>query len=180
MAPPKGSPTIAATEVTANGTTTSTTLSCYPVTYFSSNASGRFATAEYGYTGGLQGMLRARSLDLGPWQYNRWCIDESSGAWVLQFVSSSSYFVSEEQNDTGLYQYMLRARATVIGPWEKYMIECEDNFGDYAFKSLENNNWVTTEMGSNYSGSNQWMMRARAGSVGPWEMYYAGPMCPGG
>jgi hypothetical protein len=179
--PPAASATLVnATQVDATGATSSLTLDCYPVTYFSSNAAGQFATAEYGYNEPYTGMIRARSTTLGPWQMNRWCIDESSGAWVLQFVAANSYFVSAELGySPGTHYYgMLRARSDTIGAWEKYAIQCQNTSGAYAFKSTANNMWVSTELG--YTGSDKWMLRARSSSVGPWEQYFAGPMCEGG
>jgi hypothetical protein len=94
------------------------------VTYILDTRNNRYVTAEVRYSGGNNGMLRARGTDVLAWekfQFIRWGPNPSM--YVIRSLANGKY-VSAELNYTGNSKYMLRARATAIGNWEKFIIPC--------------------------------------------------------
>jgi hypothetical protein len=89
-----------------------------------SERNGRYVTAEFGYTGVDNGMLRARATSIGIWEkfkIQRW--GEHGSMYTIRSLRYSRY-VSTERGYGGVRHNMLRARASSIGPWEKYFILC--------------------------------------------------------
>lgn len=83
-------------------------------------------------------------------------------------------YVSVEINYTGVDKYMLRARASSPGSWERLEF-CWGTGGgnplNVSIRSLQNGLWVSSEQG--YTGARWGMLRARASSIGPWEVFYS-------
>jgi hypothetical protein len=83
-------------------------------TYQATLANGLLVTAELGYTGSVNGMLRARtSGNAGTWENN---------TVSHVFTAANGSYVTTELDYTGSEYAMLRARPnqTSIGPWEKF------------------------------------------------------------
>ena len=136
---------------------------CTIYNYFgASNA--KYVSAELGYGGNLNGMLRARASLPGPWETFRICTDGTAHWFNSQ---ANGKYVSAELGRTGTDHGMLRARASSVGPWERFEI---GRYGNYdTIKSLANNRYVSAERG--YGGVRAGMLRARATTVGPWEKF---------
>ncbi|MEV6487597.1 hypothetical protein AB0M20_03005 [Actinoplanes sp. NPDC051633] len=132
---------------------------CYDVALFN-EANRRWVSAEIGYAGSDNGMLRARATAIGPYERFEICyLSTDNYNFSLRSLANNRW-VSAELGYTGSRYAMLRARATSIGPWEK--------FSGYAeIQNSGNHRWVSAELG--YSGSLNGMLRARAGTIGPWE-----------
>ena len=88
-------------------------------TTLKSAANGKFVAAEWGYSGLQNGMLRARSSSLGPWE--KFQIDSGHNPCAFMTLTVMKY-TSTEVNRTGIEYAMLRARSDVWGPWEKYEV----------------------------------------------------------
>lgn len=100
---------------------------------FRSEVTGFFVTAEFGYDGDRQGMLRARGAGLGLWQqftpvFYATGVPTGSpkGSRVLALKVSEKdettpVYVSADASETG--DGLLRARATSVGSWEKFVLE---------------------------------------------------------
>ncbi|OJF10950.1 hypothetical protein BG844_29205 [Couchioplanes caeruleus subsp. caeruleus] len=132
------------------------------------NANGRWVSMEKGYSGGDNGMLRARATVVGPWERYVVCRDNVTGYtyWASQ---DTGRVVSTELGYSAGDYGMLRARATIVGPWEQYYT----TFGPgnwFSMYAYGNARWVSTEIG--YSAGDNGMLRARATVIGPWELYY--------
>lgn len=135
-----------------------------------SNANGLYVSAELGYTGGNQGMLRARGSQVGPWEkFSLYYLGD--GTWTMQSQANGLY-VSTEIGYTGGNYGMLRARSSQIGPWELYYV-IPTGGDSFALQSYANNNYVSAELG--YTGGNYGMLRARATQIGPWEQFHVAP-----
>lgn len=85
-------------------------------------SNGLYVSAELGYSGNLNGMLRARASSIGPWEqfslfygggdaHGSYSLRAANGLWVSAEVG---YATSDP-----LYG-MLRARVDKIGPWERF------------------------------------------------------------
>ena len=136
---------------------------CTIYNYFGAS-NGKYVSAELGYGGNLNGMLRARASSPGPWETFRICTDGTAHWFNSQ---ANGKYVSAELGRTGTDHGMLRARATSVGPWERFVI---GRYGNYVtIKSLANNRYVSAELG--YGGVRAGMLRARATTVGPWEKF---------
>ncbi|MEV6487598.1 hypothetical protein AB0M20_03010 [Actinoplanes sp. NPDC051633] len=131
---------------------------CYDVALFN-EANRRWVSAEIGYAGSDNGMLRARATAIGPYERFEICYATATRFSIRSWANGR--WVSAELGYTGSRYGMLRARATSIGPWERF----NSTFSE--IQSDENRRWVSAELG--YSGSLNGMLRARAGSAGPWE-----------
>lgn len=145
---------------------------CTPLYGIYATNSGHFVSAEFGFPGGYNGMLRARNPSIGPWETFRLCSDNIH--WIID-AWGSGLWVSAELGYGGGDWAMLRARASQVGPWEQFRIYCfTDN--TCAFQNGPNGLLVAAEFG--YGGDHNGMLRARTGglTVGPWErfnFYYA-------
>jgi hypothetical protein len=138
---------------------------CFGNVTITSLGNGRLVSAELGYTGANNGMLRARATAVGPWEVYTVCFNGSATTIQSQ---ANGRFVSAELGYSGANNGMLRARATVVGPWEKFSIDsCGGNC--VTIHSTANNRFTSAELG--YSGANNGMLRARATVVGPWERF---------
>ncbi|SNQ48911.1 conserved exported hypothetical protein [Frankia canadensis] len=127
-----------------------------------------YVSTEIGGTGDRQNLLRARAGAVGPWEKFNICFYD--GYETIASVANNRY-VSAEKNLTGEYYRSLRARATEIGPWEKFTISCPGTAAprDCTIFSQATQRYVSVEK-SGVSGQNQGVLRARASSVGPWEI----------
>ncbi|MFB4303576.1 hypothetical protein [Actinomadura sp. NTSP31] len=137
--------------------------------FISSDANGRYVSAELGYDDGDWGMLRARADAIGPWEhYTFHC---SNSTWWLQSDANGRY-VSAELGYSGGDGGMLRARADVVGPWEKFALYRGAASGTWAIRSLENGRYVSAEL--RYDDGDAGMLRARNATIGPWEQFAIG------
>jgi hypothetical protein len=83
-----------------------------------SNAAERWVTAEFGYTGGEYGMLRARATGIGSWERYRFATYPG-----VPFGIQSNYnglWVSAELGNPEPTYAMLRARSGTRGAWENF------------------------------------------------------------
>jgi len=89
-----------------------------------SHRNGRYVSAEFGYTGVDNGMLRARATSIGIWE--KFKIEQWGPNGSMYTIRSLRYgrYVSTELGYGGVRHNMLRARASTIGAWEKYFILC--------------------------------------------------------
>jgi hypothetical protein len=124
----------------------------------------RYVSAELGYGGKLNGMLRARAVNPGPWEQYNTCHDDTA-FWL---EAANGRYVSAELSYPGVDKGMLRARATTPGSWERFQIS-RFMGGWYTIKAERNNRYVSVEHG--YGGVRHNMLRARATAVGPWEKF---------
>ncbi|WP_371785072.1 fascin domain-containing protein [Streptosporangium subroseum] len=155
-----------------NSTSPSTLIpGVYPLRFL---AEGYYAVAElgYAYPGNDKGMLRTRSMTIGPWEQFYFIWDSGTSSWLLFSIGASSYVTTElgyayPGNDRG----MLRARSTAIGPWEQFELLFSSGSGTYALRSKANGMYVTTELGYAYPGNDRGMLRARSTTIGPWEQF---------
>lgn len=125
----------------------------------------RLVSAELGYPGDFNGMLRARADVLGPWE--QFDLTWDGSFWNLRSTANGLY-VSAELGYGGDFYGMLRARAGGIGPWEQFNLYT-DGSGVYALQSAANGLFVSEELG--YGGDFHAMLRARSGGIGPWEVF---------
>jgi hypothetical protein len=139
-------------------------VECFNVyTYLLSKANSRFVSAEVGYTGSRQNMLRARATTVDDWELFIPCFDENYD--YLYSVGAQRY-VSAEVGYGGSYYAMLRARATVPDLWERFIIGCDR----FCFvQSAENGLLTSAELG--YPGGDYGMLRARSGVFDLWEQF---------
>lgn len=142
---------------------------CYYNVGFYSLANGQWVSAEVDYTDQYYGMLRARAPGIGPWETFSLCLNDVTGNWNIWSVQSG-YYVSAELGDPPYYYGMLRARATSLGPWEQFNLFCDSN-GRLVIQSAANGDFVSAEIGSDYTDGAYGMLRARATEIGPWEEY---------
>lgn len=135
-----------------------------------SNANGKFVSAELGsgYPGDYYGMLRARASSPGPWESFTLC--NWGTYWTLESNANHRY-VSVEVGYQGQWYGMLRARGTTIGPWERLG---KNNVGSPALFTLysdQNFLYVSAEIGTASTDWTYGMLRARASTVGNWEVF---------
>lgn len=138
----------------------------FPIhTAIQSAANSRFVSAELGYTGNRQNMLRARAKAVNEWEFYAVCSD---GTYDYFVSLANGLFVSAEIGYTGRLQGMLRARATVPDAWERFHIDCSAPLG-CSIQSAQTGLFVSAELG--YSGGDYGMLRARAKAVDLWEQF---------
>ncbi|WP_283136608.1 fascin domain-containing protein [Rhizohabitans arisaemae] len=138
---------------------------CVPDIALTSLANGRFVSAELGYTGADEGMLRARAGQKGTWERFTICFDGVNSTIRSQ---ANGRYVSAELSYGGADNGMLRARATVVGSWERFSFEsCGDRCT--VIRSTANGRLVSAEL--RYAGADYAMLRARATAVGEWERF---------
>ncbi|MEU9448693.1 hypothetical protein [Streptomyces sp. NPDC048277] len=128
--------------------------------------SGKYVSAELGYSGDDYGMLRARADAIGPWEQFDICRNDVTNTYAIRSSNSGKY-VSAELGYSGDDYGMLRARADGIGPWEQFTFEPTGS--GYAIRSSSNGKYVSAELG--YTGDQYGMLRARADGIGPWEQF---------
>jgi hypothetical protein len=153
---------------------------CFPRTYIQPdpNANGPFVSAEVGYTGEDNGMLRARSVSVGPWELFKVC-PTVDGFYTIK-SEYNNLLVSAEFGYTGPRFGMLRARTpeNQAGPWEKFAVST-----DHAYPTLVNiespsspqlmgSTMVSAEFG--YTGKDNGMLRVRGQTLipGDWERFH--------
>ena len=78
-------------------------------------SSGGIVSVELEYAGYKQGMLRARSSSIGPWEKLRICRHEN---FQTIFSVAAQRYVSVELDYDGADKGMLRARTDKAGAWE--------------------------------------------------------------
>jgi len=149
-----------------------------------SQANGKLVTAEVGYPsstypygGNHSGMLRARTYqwDVGAWEvfeldcrgdYGRFAIrayNPRSGLWD-RYVTADLY----NSDHPG----MLRAIATSVGARETFTFNVTGGSAERqegTLRNVANSRYVSME--KNYTGRDQYMLRARASQVGGWERF---------
>lgn len=96
--------------------------------------------------------------------------------WALEV---NGYYVSAEVDSTGDDTGMLRARATTIGSWETFTLFTDQAAGagygaTISLRSEADGLYASTEM--SYTGSDQYMLRARATNTGSYERYTVVPL----
>jgi hypothetical protein len=92
-------------------------IACWSNVSIRSRANGRYLSAELGYSGGSNGMLRARAWVAGPWERYTVC---RAGDIANIASQANKRYVSAELGYGGGNNGMLRARATAVGPWEAF------------------------------------------------------------
>jgi hypothetical protein len=134
-----------------------------------SEANGKYVSAEFGYTGGTRGELRARTdAPAGSWEQFSLNSGGSDGSVSLRSQNDDLY-VSVETEEDSTHLGMLRARSATAYGWEKFLLERQSN-GNYALKSVHNGKYVSTEL--NYTGADADLLRARSDKVsGSWERF---------
>jgi hypothetical protein len=138
-----------------------------------SKANGLYVSAELGYSGDRNGMLRARAGSVGPWERFELCHNVIIPGGVpfgvistLRSLANGKY-VSVEHGYSDNWNNMLRARADSVGSWEALDIDSGNDparirdWYDFKIASAELN------MPGPWTG----MLRARADTVGPWEQW---------
>jgi len=131
-----------------------------------SNANHRYVSAELGFAGALNGLLRARATSVGTWEQFQ-CVAEGAGRWAIKSKANGRFVSAELGYSAGRYG-MLRARATAVGVWETYSFVPVNSCGCYAVRGA-NAKFVSAELG--YPGSTYGVLRARSSGVGPWEEF---------
>jgi len=117
-----------------------------------------YVSTELGYTGSLNGILRARSGSVGPWEKYLLVYNDDGTASLMSTANGK-----------------LHARSDVVGPWEEFTM-VSDN-GAFALRSAHQYNgmlaYVSAELGYDKSYSLYGELRARNGSIGDWERFQA-------
>jgi hypothetical protein len=133
-----------------------------------SRANNRVVSAELGYAGSLNGVLRARSTSVGGWEKFQ-CVAVGTNQWALRSRANGKY-VSAELGYPGSVYATLRARSTSIGSWEADTITAVSSCTScFALRSTANGDYASAELA--YTASSYGMLRARSHSVGAWETY---------
>jgi hypothetical protein len=169
---------------TAMATTTESTAAaipanCGPVFALRASVSGHYVAPEIGWFGDRNGLLRARSVAVGPWEKFRFCkIPSNEGGGHALRAEISGLYVSAEIGWQGYGYASLRARSAWVGPWERFSVSCNYGMDDecylssrFKFWSKASGKWVTPEIG--YTGDNFGVLRARTQAWGPWEEFSA-------
>jgi hypothetical protein len=151
--------------------------------HFMNNVTRKWVSAEVGYPGPYNGMLRARADTVGPWEEFTWC--EYPAYWTLQSKANNKY-VSVElgYGNSDLRYGMLRARATTVGPWEKFTRDQNTAYVLFTLASQANGMIVAAELNydvltdlavSGVSMNIKGMLRARTVETcycgGKWEVF---------
>jgi hypothetical protein len=138
--------------------------------YIYSWANLKYVATERDYPGGSKGMLRARSLTIGPWE--RYSFLGTDHGTFLILADANTLYVSAELNYGGEDWAMLRARAWPAGPWEDFRLLYNSSNNTHALQSVANGYYVSSEQGA--TGGRWGMLRARAVVIGPWERFEVG------
>jgi hypothetical protein len=149
-------------------------LSSYDLVWRSS-ANGNYVSAELGYVGVNNAMLRARAAAKGATE--SWTrVQLPTGHWVIR-SNANGLYVAAELNYAGVDYGELRARTdpSVISSSEVFDFSPNAD-GSYSVRSLANGLYVSAEFG--YGGTSYGELRARAASVGPWEEFTASTAGP--
>lgn len=131
-----------------------------------SQANGKYVSAELGYTGDQNGMLRARADALGPWEKFDLCRNNQNGLYSIRSEANGNY-VSAELGYTGDQYGELRVRSGAIGGWEQFRIERSGS--GYTIRSATSGQYVSAEVG--YGGDQYGMLRARSDGAGAGERF---------
>jgi hypothetical protein len=133
-----------------------------------SYANGLYVSAEVGWAGARNGILRARASVIGPWELFRECwYVNTAGKYVFSLQSqANSKWVSIEYNYTGNLYEVLRARAATAGEWEHFYMGVPQNW-HMDLQAVHLGRYVSVELGN--TGDDYAILRARATAFGPWE-----------
>lgn len=131
-------------------------------------ANARFVSAELGYHGQDNGMLRARATTPRSWERFDLLWDPGSDAYALRSRANQRY-VSVELDAQGRDHAMLRAAATEIGERERFYLYRNARSGMYSMLSKANARWTSVHLG--YGGRDHAMLRASATEIGPREQF---------
>ncbi|MER5730754.1 RICIN domain-containing protein [Streptomyces sp. NPDC002138] len=129
-------------------------------------ANGKYVSAELGYTGDQNAMLRARAGGVGPWEQFALCRNNKNGLYSIRSAANGNY-VTAELGYTGGQYGELRARSGAIGAWEQFTIERSGS--GYTIRSAANGQYVSAEVG--YGGDQSGMLRARSDGAGVGERF---------
>ena len=143
---------------------------------FTAKANGKYVSAETGYPGSDNGMLRAFSVD--PW--SRFDLVKLGDCpWLGPAIdcdvvtlrsASNGRYVSAELGYCCAHYAMLRARSGSVGPWEKFLLyRNAEQANEYWIKSQANGKFVTTELA--YAGAYHAELRAIRDGIGPNEKF---------
>ena len=119
---------------------------------------------ELRYTGSLDGALRARATEVGPWEKFQ-CVAVSTNQWAIRSRANGKY-VSVELGYSGALRDCSGTN-TAVGAWEKFTINTGGS--NFALKSSANNDYASAELG--YGGTTHAILRGRATTIRPWETY---------
>ena len=176
-----------------NAVTCSSTMGCVAVGYFPaatlverfvnpvpdhttfdcrlrSVANGKFVSAEIGYTGPTNGVLRARASVPGAWELFR-CVAVGTNQWAIRSVANGRY-VSAELGYPGVLTGVLRARAISVGAWETFTFVAGSACSCVGL-AVAAGKFVSAELAD--PGALSGVLRARAVAVGPWESFTVTP-----
>jgi hypothetical protein len=177
--PTHGIGPVAVTAVTPDGTSATSSTTTY--TYVTppplptdcvirSRANGRYVSAELGYAGALNGVLRARAVAVGSWERYQ-CVAVGPNEYAIKSRANGRY-VSAELAYTGSTYAVLRARTSRIGAWETFTLRQVPSCSCVALVGA-NSKIVSAEL--TYPGATQALLRARSTSIGQWEQFTIGP-----
>lgn len=156
------------TSVQTTGPTTNAVIPCRGPYRFHAKGTDRFVSAELGYSGGDNAMLRARATEIGPWELFDLCFDSTTGTTIIR-SEANGLLVSAEFGYTGGDNGMMRARAAAVGPWERFRLSIHSDAGFYTIENAGNSILVSAEFA--YGGGDNGMLRDRASAIGPWEQF---------
>lgn len=135
---------------------------CRHHVYFWSVIAEKYVTVEVRQTGERQNMLRARGPEFSAWEDLTLCYDME-----FDYIYSwaADMYVSTDLNNTVLPN-VLRASTHVVRDWEKFFVQCSEVCTIW---SLAAGKYVMADM--SYAGSDKGILRARANTVGTWELF---------
>jgi hypothetical protein len=100
-----------------------------------------------------------------------WCPTSMTSSNVRIRSFGNGLWVAAELSRTGNGYGQLRARTELnsSGAWEQFRLVCVHGPDVYAIRSVASGQYVSTEI--SWSGTNENLLRARTGSIGPREQY---------
>lgn len=149
---------------------------CWLNVIIQSPVNNRLVAAEYGFYDNDTGMLRARTyVNVGPWERFTVCRNPQNWRTIIQSEDySHPYVVAAEVAEPGTRRGLLRARTDFdfIGEWEIFTTYLPPNNRHNAtwFYSPSAGKYVSAQF--DYPGNEYASLRARLGTVGPWETFY--------
>lgn len=158
--------------------TLESTMSCWVDVTIRSSGNGRYVKADFGVVG-AKGLLRAATAQsaIGEWEKFGVCRDPSDWRTVMFSQYNGLPYVSTELGGDyqGVRRGLLRARNYdyTPGSWENFStISQPANNGPLG---AGNSTWFYSWAAGLYVSAQldypDWSLRARLGSVGPWESF---------
>lgn len=134
----------------------------------------RYVTARVGDAGNQQGKAVATAAE--PSEKERFTLTRNADNTVsLRSKANGKYLTTE--NYAGAQAGMLRASGDSIGTNEKYTLHEQPGTGRFALKSLMNGKYVVAE--SDYTGSDEGLLRARSAGIAAEEIFTIEPLILG-